>query len=352
MGTGEATRVRWGVIGAGGIARRRTIPEGIVPARNATLATVYDTRDCEAIARSFDARPCRSESDLLASDIDAVYIATPVHGHVEQVLAAAAAGKHVLCEKPLGLDVAEAQRVVEACDAAGVKLGVGLLMRFHACHRTALDLVKQSRLGRMVLGRAQLSCWYPATAGAWRQQPGLGGGGSLIDMGCHCIDLLEMFFGRTRRVMCMAGRVVQDYPVEDTATVLLEFESGAQGMVDCLFNVPDESVQNRLELYGSEGSILAAGTLGQDAGGEMMWRRRADGKGYDAQQTRGGEGAVAISPTPINTYRAQIEAFSDAVLNDEAPPVDGRAGLWNQRVIAACYESARSGAAVEPSVSS
>src|SRR5690606_25414334 len=110
--------------------------------------------------------------------------------------------------------------------------------------------------------------------------------------------------------------VVQDYPVEDTATVLLEFESGAQGMVDCLFNVPDDCVQNRLELYGSEGSILAAGTLGQDAGGHMVWRSRVRQGGYDAQQARGGDGAVAISPTPVNTYLAQIEAFSDAVLND------------------------------------
>jgi predicted dehydrogenase len=351
MGTAKATRVRWGVIGAGGIARRRTIPEGILPSSNAVLAAVYDPRDCEAIAREFDAQACSSESELFASDIDAVYIATPVHRHVEQVLAAAAAGKHVLCEKPLGLDVAEAQRIVDACEAADVKLGVGLLMRFHACHRAALDLVRQSRLGRMVLGRAQLSCWYPAMAGAWRQEPGLGGGGSLIDMGCHCIDLLEMFLGRSRRVMCMAGRVVQDYPVEDTATVLLEFESGAQGMVDCLFNVPDESVQNRLELYGSEGSILAAGTLGQDAGGEMVWRSRARQGGYDARQARSGDGAVVISPTPVNTYRAQIEAFSDAVLNDAAAPVDGHAGLWNQRVIAACYESARTGSAVDLSIS-
>jgi predicted dehydrogenase len=350
MGTGEA-RVRWGVIGAGGIARRRTIPEGITPARNAMLVSVYDTRQCEAIAQEFNAHACSSESELLNSDIDAIYIATPVHRHVDQVLAAAAAGTHVLCEKPLGLDVAQAQRIVDACDAAGVKLGVGLLMRFHAQHRAALDLVRQSRLGRMVLGRAQLSCWYPAMAGAWRQEPALGGGGSLIDMGCHCIDLLEMFLGRTRRVMCMAKRVVQDYPVEDTSTVLLDFEGGAQGMVDCLFNVPDESVQNRLELYGSEGSILAAGTLGQDAGGEMIWRPRAGGSGYDAQQARGVDGAVTLAPTPINTYRAQIEAFSDAVLTDVDPPVDGRAGLWNQRVIAACYESARTGAVVELSVS-
>jgi predicted dehydrogenase len=336
--------IKWGVIGAGGIARRRTIPEGIIPSRNATLSAVFDVRDCDEIARQFGAKACRNEEELLRQDIDAVYIATPVHRHVDQALRAAAAGKHVLCEKPLGLDVPEAERIVAACDQAGVKLGVGLLMRFHAFHREALRLVQDGRLGRMVLGRAQLSCWYPPMDGAWRQDASLAGGGSLIDMGCHCIDLLEMFLGRTRGVMCMTGRVVQDYPVEDTATVLLEFESGTQGVVDCLFNVPDESVKNRLELYGSDGSILAEQTLGQDAGGRMVFHPRASRADYNATQSRGpGDGAEPIAPTPVNTYRAQIEAFSDAILNDTPPPVDGRAGLWNQRVIAACYESARTG---------
>jgi predicted dehydrogenase len=336
-------RINWGVIGAGGIARRRTMPEGIIPARNATLAAVFDVRDCDAIARQFDAKACGDETELLRQDIDAVYIATPVHRHVEQAVAAAAAGKHVLCEKPLGLNVAEAQRIVAACDTAGVKLGVGLLMRFHAHHQAALSIVQDGRLGKMALGRAQLSCWYPPIVGAWRLDERLGGGGSLIDMGCHCIDLLEMFLGRTRSVMCMAGRVVQDYPVEDTATVLLEHDNGAQGMVDCLFNVPDASVRNRLELYGSDGSILAEQTLGQDPGGTMMLHASATATAYNAKQARSADGAQVISPPPINTYRAQIEAFSDAILNDTPPPIDGQAGLWSQRVLAACYESARTG---------
>lgn len=336
-------KIKWGVIGAGGIARRRTIPEGILPASNATLVAVFDVCDCDAIARQFNAKACRDEAELLRQEIDAVYIATPVHRHVDQVLQAAAEGKHVLCEKPLGLDSHEAQRIVAACKQAGVKLGVGLLMRFHAFHREALRLVEQGALGRMALGRAQLSCWYPPIEGAWRQNESLSGGGSLMDMGCHCVDLLEMFLGRTRSAMCMMGRVVQDYEVEDTATVLLEFENGAQGMVDCLFNVPDESVKNRLELYGSGGSILAEQTLGQDPGGKMSLFSRVSGSGYDAQQARTTDGIQTISPTPINTYRAQVEAFCDAILNDTSPPVDGEAGLWNQRVLAACYESARTG---------
>ncbi len=336
------SKVRWGVIGAGGIARRRTIPEGILAAANASLSAIYDVRDVEAIASEFGARPCHTIDQLLKSDIDAVYIATPVHHHLEHVLAAARAVKHVLCEKPLGLDVPQARQMVDGCRASRVKLGVGLLMRFHSCHQQAKRLINDGRIGSPVLGRAQLSCWYPPMPGAWRQDPKLGGGGSLIDMGCHCIDLLEMFFGPTRRVMCMTGRLVHDYDSEDTATVLLEFASGARGMVDCLFNVPDESVANRLELYGSQGSILAEGTIGQSPGGKMVLRERAGTAGYSAAQARSaGEQGQAIAPEPVNTYRAQIEGFSQSVLDDAPPPVAGEAGLWNQRVLAACYRSAR-----------
>lgn len=339
-------KIRWGVIGAGGIARRRTIPEGILTAENSELACVFDVRDCDAIAAQFKTRAGKSVEEVRQSDIDAVYIATPVNLHAQQVLAAARAGKHVLCEKPLGLDLAEAQSMVECCEKAGVKLGVGLMMRFHAHHRAAMDLLKSGKLGTPVLGRAQLSCWYPPIPNAWRQSASEGGGGALMDLGAHCIDLLEMFFGRAVRVFCSTGRVVQSYEVEDAAVVTLEFENGAKGIVDCFFNVPDESSKNRLELYGSQGSILAEGTIGQSPGGQMIWHSRISSGAYDAAQTRQAESSQAISPPPVNVYRAEIEGFADAILRNINPPVSGRDGLWNQKVLAACYESARSGQSV------
>lgn len=343
------SKIRWGVIGAGGIARRRTIPEGILPADNAVLTAVYDIKDCARIAEEFRVAACASESELLGrSDVDAVYIATPVLHHLRQVELAAKAGKHVLCEKPLGLNPQQAERAEEVCERAGVRLGVGLLMRFHASHCAARALVQQGAIGRPVLGRAQLSCSYPPIPGAWRQDPAQGGGGSLMDMGCHCIDLLEMMFGPARRVYCTTAQLVHSYSVEDSAVVLLDFENGAKGIVDCLFNVPDQAVLNRLELYGSAGSILAEGTIGQSGGGTMTFRGTASrAAAYDADQARAAnDGATSISPDPVSPYRAQIEAFSAAVLAGTMPPVDGRAGLWNQRVVAACYESARTGRAV------
>jgi predicted dehydrogenase len=338
-------RAKWGVLGSAGIAFRRTIPEGILKADNAALAAVFDTNAAAnlSVAQAFGAKACRDEHELLVSDCDIIYVATPVAAHCGQIVRAAEAGKHVFAEKPLGLSVADAQRAVDACRENGVKLGVGFMMRFQSQHQEAARLIREGRLGAPVFARAQLSCWYPPIEGAWRQNPATGGGGSLMDMGGHCIDLLEMFFGRARAVCCMTARLVQKYPSEDTAVALLDFESGAKGVVDTLFNIPDAGCRNRLELYGSRGSLLAEGTIGQGEAGDMTGCFEEAGRAYDAQQARGAAGAVRIAPPPVNMYRAEVEAFSRAVLEGNAPPVDGEAGLWSQIVLTAAYESAATG---------
>jgi len=340
--------IKWGVLGSGGIARRRTIPEGLIPARNATLVSVFDIDPAAnaEVARQFSAHPAPGIAALLDTDIDAVYIATPPAVHREQALACAAAGKHVLCEKPLGLAVADAEAMIAACTRARVRLGTAFMMRFHAQHQAALQLIRSGRLGQPVLARAQLSCWYPPLPGAWRQDPELGGGGSLMDMGGHCIDLLEMFFGPATTVSCLTHRTVHGYASEDSAVVSLQFANGALGMVDAFFCVPDDASQNRLELYGSRGSILARDTIGQGAQGEMTAFLDEAAGSYDARQTRATGGGLAVDPTPVNPYLAEIEEFSRAVLEDRDPSHNAALGLRSQRVLAACYESARRGQAL------
>ncbi len=300
----------------------------------------------QEVAKEFGAEAFLDYGELLDSDCDAVYIATPVHLHRDQVVRAAEAGKHVLCEKPLGLKVADAEQMVKACRSNGVKFGVGLMMRFHAQHQAAMEMVKSGAIGTPVFGRAQLSCWYPPIEGAWRQDPATGGGGTLVDLASHCIDLLEMMFGPARSVRCAIGNLVQDYKSEDASVVMLEFANGAMGVVDTLFNVPDASSKNRLELYGSKGSILAEGTIGQGEIGTMTAYIEGDDSGYDAQQTRDAGEGRAIAPEPVNMYRAEIEAFSGAILNDTEPPAGPDAGLHSQKVLAACYESANTGVTV------
>jgi predicted dehydrogenase len=344
-----SNKIKWGVIGSGGIARRRTIPEGISRARNGELSVVFDinAQVNTEVAKEFDAEEAGSIEALLGTDIDAVYIATPPRFHPGQVHSCAKAGKHVLCEKPLGMSVAESEEIIAICKQMGVKLGCVFMMRFVSQHQEAMSLIKKGRLGRPTYARAQLSCWYPPIEGAWRQDPTTGGGGSLIDMGGHCIDLLEMFFGRISRVSCFINNTIHDYKSEDSAAAMVFFENGAIGTVDTFFCIPDNSSKNVLELFGSRGSILAKGTIGQGTAGEMVAFLEREGKAYDAQQVRAEAEGMVISPAEINTYKAEIEDFSQAIIEDREPLVGGEAGLRNQKIIEACYKSAKLGKVVE-----
>jgi len=340
--------IKWGVIGSGGIARRRTIPEGIIYAKNAKLISVYDiNQDANnAIAKEFNAIASRNMKDLLNTEIDAVYVASPVNMHLEHTVVSAKAGKHVFCEKPLGLTIDETEKMIKTGKDSGIYIGTGFMMRFTAQHQAALKLIQDGNLGKPVYGRGQLSCWYPPIPGAFRQDPKSGGGGSLIDMGSHCIDLLEMFFGNVKKVSCFINNSVQDYKSEDSALVSLFFENGAMGSVDSYFCIPDNSSKNMLELYGSKGSILANGTIGQGSSGEMTAYLEDNITGYDAQQTRNTGEGIAINPAPVNPYRAEIEEFSSAILQNREPVNNASIGLQNQKVITACYKSAKTGKVV------
>jgi len=342
-------KIRWGVIASGGIARRRTIPEGILPARNAELVAVWgrNNRTNSEVAKQFGVRAVDTLADLLALDLDAVYIASPNHAHLEQTCRAASAGKHVFCEKPLGLNVTEAKRMVQVCRKAGVNLGTAFMMRYHSQHQAALRLIQDGRLGKPVYARAQLSCWYPPLRGAWRQITNLGGGGALMDLAGHCIDLLEMFFGPVVSISCLINHTIHRYETEDSGAVLVRFKNGALATVDTFFCIRDHSSKNRLELYGSRGSILAQDTIGQDDRGEMVAFLEAVGKRYDAKQTRGPKGGIVINPKPVNTYRAEIEEFSQALLDGRNTTESARRGLRSQIILEACYRSAESSRVVQ-----
>jgi len=341
-------QINWGVIGSGGIAMRRTIPEGIVPAEHAKLVSVFDIDQAvnDAVAREFNAIAAQSLEDLLRSEIEVVYVASPANMHHDQVITCARSGKHVFCEKPLGMTTAESENMIKVCKKQGVVLGAGFMMRYLAQHQAALQLIQSGKLGKCVYGRAQLSCWYPPIEGAWRQSPETGGGGSLMDMGSHCIDLLEMFFGKIKSVSGFINNNVHPYKSEDSAIVSLFFENGAMGTVDTYFCIPDNSSKNILELYGSKGSILARGTIGQGSSGEMMAYLEERETGYDAQQARNAGEGLVINPQPVNTYQAEIEEFSLAILENREPLNNAAIGLQNQKILDACYKSARIGKVV------
>ncbi|MBI3947030.1 MAG: Gfo/Idh/MocA family oxidoreductase [Armatimonadetes bacterium] len=341
--------VNWGVIGCGGIADRRTIP-GLMEAKNARLVAVMDQVP-EATQRVKAKHACPKAYDtveaLLADqEIQAVYIATPVFAHKDQVIAAAQAGKHVLVEKPLALNSAQGREMLAVVKAAGVYATEGYMMKFHSLHQRAKEIIASGALGKIVLMRAQLSCWYPEIPGAWRQDPALGGGGALMDMATHLYDLMRWFVGEVREVTALVDTLVFNYKSEDASTMLLRFEGGTHGFVDAFFCVPDASVLSRLEVYGSRGSILAEGTIGQGSGGTMVAYLEEGDKGYDADQTREAADVKPqpITAEPVNPYTAEIEYLSRCIEEKRAPEINTlEEGLRTLVIAEAAYRSARTG---------
>jgi len=345
--------IKWGVLGAGGIARRRTIPEGIVAAVNAELVAVMDVVPdvVQEVATEFNATACATVDELLAIEgLQAVYIASPANMHVEQFIQCAEAGKHILCEKPLANTLGQAEKMVAAANKAGVKVTEGYMMRFHPLHHHARERVASGKLGTVTCIRGQLSCWYPPMEGAWRQDPQQGGGGSLMDMGTHIFDLMQYILGeKIVSITAMTGSLVQDYPVEDSAVAICRFESGCQGIAESYFNARDESCPRRLEIYGTGGSILADGTIGQ-GGGTMSEILLGADSGYDAAQARDGETASFkdVDPGEYNMYRAEIEYLSQCILDDRTPEMNTlEGGLQILRLADAAYRSSEEGVRVD-----
>ncbi|MGB9642392.1 MAG: Gfo/Idh/MocA family protein [Candidatus Ratteibacteria bacterium] len=341
-------KLKWGVIGSGGIAFRRTIPEGIIPADNAELVAVCDVN--EEMARKsgekFHVRYYTDEDQLIGDpEVEAVYIATPAYLHFKQAEKILKAKKHALVEKPITLKVEEGKKLVSLAKRNKVKLGVDFMMRFNTINRKIREMVLSGELGTIVMARAQLSCWYPPIKGAWRQIPSLGGGGSFIDMGCHCMDLLEFILdSRIKEITCMIDTLVHKYPVEDTAIALARFANGAIGVIDSCFSIPDNSSKNVLEIYGSRGSVIAMGTIGQSPDGDATAYLETETRGYDAQQQRQlVSTSKKIEAEPFNTYRAQIESFSRSVIEDTEVFNSGTDGVRNQALILAAYKSAKTG---------
>ncbi len=342
-------KIKWGVIGCGGIAYRRTIP-GMMLSENSELVAVMDTNFemAQKAKDEFGAKYAFAtvEEVLALEEVDAVYIATPVFCHKAQAIAAAKAKKHILLEKPMGLTVAEAQEITACCDAEGVKIGVGLLMRFSAYHQAMKELIAAGTIGEVVSMRAQFTCWYPDIEGSWRQDKSKSGGGALVDMGIHCIDLLQYISGlKAEAVSCFAQTQTFNYPVDDSAALLMKMNNGSTAYVDANFNIPDDAARCRMEFYGTKGSMLAEGTIGQDERGTVEVIT-SDATEYDAQQNREEKASTFIEVTTGNMYEKEISSFAASILEDTAPEVPASDAIFVQKVVENAYASSEQGCVV------
>jgi len=337
-------KLKWGVIGCGGIARRKTIP-GMMEAKNLELVSVMDSvlSVAEEVKDEFGAKYAfdNYEAILAQDEIEAVYIASPVFFHKEQAIAAAKAKKHILLEKPMAMTVEDAEEIKKALEENGVKLGVGFLMRFHGYHQEIKNIIADGKIGDIVSMRGQFTCWYPDIEGAWRQKKATSGGGALVDMGIHVIDLLQYLSGlKAVEVVAFNQTQTFNYEVDDSSGVIMKMDNGSIAYVDSNFNIPDAASVAKLEIYGTKGSIVASGTLAQAEVGTVNVLISDDSLAYDANQTRDEIVPLSLEGTPLgNMYTKEVEQFGDAVINGTEVPVTPESAIYDQKVVEAAYKS-------------
>jgi predicted dehydrogenase len=336
-------KIKWGVIGAGGIADRRTIP-GLLAAENAALESVMEVSAelAERLASKYGVNKYfTSEAELLADpDIDAVYIASPVVFHLDQICAAADAGKHILVEKPVALCAVDAEKAVAYCEQKGVKLAAGFMMRFAAFHQKLKQLLENNAIGDVVSISGQFTCWYPDIEGAWRQYKDQSGGGALMDMGVHLIDLIQYVCGeKIVEVAAMDQTRTFSYNVDDSSAILARLSGGAFCSINSNFNIPDEAAKWRMEFYGTKGRIIADETIGQVEGGRLELLSAGGDKAYDAAQNKQAFEAQSLSVELGNMYTKEIENFGDAILGRAALVSPAADAVYVQKVVEAAYES-------------
>ncbi len=331
-------KIRWGVIGSSGIAQKRTIP-GMLLAHNAECTAIMSTSQekVDAVGDSFgiSRRFITVESLLAQPDIDAVYIASPVYCHKEQVFAAADAGKHILLEKPMGLNPSDAEEMLHYCQMRNIKLGVAFMMRFHGAHEEVKRIIDEGGIGEVVSAHAIFNTNSVVVPGKWRQTKAWSGGGAMMDMGIHCIDLLQHLTGlRVEAVTAFCGNQIHQYPdVEDAGTVVMKMSNGAIFSVGANFNIPYQAGGSGFEIYGTTGSISAVRTLGQTETGHI----------YHINIERNDGEPEHITYDNKNMYTKQIEAFSDSVLFDLPVPVPAGDGVLDQKIVQAIYDSSENG---------
>lgn len=340
------SRLRLGVIGAGGIADRRTIP-GILLSETARLAAVMNPGEASAarLGAKYGVKHY-TDAEALARDpgVDAVYIASPLACHLTQALAVCEAGKPLLLEKPLGLTCKESLAIINAFEKARLPLAAGLMMRFGTRVRQMKQRLAAGEIGSLVSAYTRFSCWYPELPGAWRQRPETGGGGALLDMGIHVIDLLAYISGSpVVQVTAMNGNQTFSYPVEDASCALLKLENGALCSLQSHFNIPDEAADWRLDFFGTRGCLLGGGVLGQTDGGTLDVVALHETGGYDSAQ--GGARAARGRPEAEfgNLYTRQVDSFCRSVLDNTPLEAPAYAALQAQEVVEAAYRAGKSG---------
>ena len=233
-------RHNWIVIGIGDIATRRVIPAIQAEPRSRLYGLV--TRD-PAKAAAYDARVFATLAEALAdSAVHAVYVGTPVFLHAPQTIQSLRAGKHVLCEKPMAMNEAEARTMLQAAEQSGKTFGVAYYRRSYPKVQRAKQLLAAGAIGTPVLAELTSHAWFDGQGSrSWLVDPAKAGGGPLFDIASHRIDVLNFLFGQPLRVTAQLSNVVHHYAVEDNATVMIEYAGGSSRRGRCALALQGQS---------------------------------------------------------------------------------------------------------------
>jgi 1,5-anhydro-D-fructose reductase (1,5-anhydro-D-mannitol-forming) len=311
--------LNWIVIGIGDISIRRVIPAIQAEPRSRLYGQV--TRDPEKAA-PYGVRAWTTLDEALSdSAVDAVYVATPVFLHASQTIQSLRAGKHVLCEKPMAMNEAEARSMVQAAEESGRIFGVAYYRRTYPKVQRAKELLEAGVIGKPVL--AELTChgWFEGKKldekkldetepdRSWLLDPAKAGGGPLYDIASHRIDVLNYLFGQPERVTGHLSNAVHHYAVEDNATVMIDYAGGVRGIVDVRWH--SRIKRDECRIRGTEGEM----DLTPLNGPELIYPG----------------GHENLSPN-ANLHYPMIENFVDAVLGKYPLLASGASSLWTDWV--------------------
>ena len=334
--------IRWALLGPGRHAARSVIPQ-LRQAADTELVAVM-SRDAErgaGLARQHGIPRAYTTIEEVLRDpgIDAIYDATPDGLHAPHAIAAAAAGKHALIEKPLALSVREAKAAIAASARTGTRLGVVFNQRHEAVHQEARRLVQQGAIGEVKLAYVSipLRAATPRGAGApttWRNDPAFRAGGVLVSIGDHAYDTLAYLLGQEIETVCAFTDASQsDPPNERAASMLLKLSRGAIGYASASFVTP--FARRPFEIHGTAGSLIIENSYTYLTG--------APDEAMPTLTLVSEAGTTVKLFAPSECFRLEVEQFNRAIAGEGEPMTPAADGLRALAIGAALYESVHTG---------
>jgi predicted dehydrogenase len=311
--------LRFAIVGAGAIARAHEA--AFQSSKSATIVAVCDVNPtaAEELATRVGCDSYVAVEEMLArADFDAAVICTPPVSHEAIACQLSEGGKHVLCEKPLALNVQQARRMFEAAKDNGTVLTMASKFRYARDVRMAREIVMEGEIGELVFVENAFTS-HVDMRNRWNSNAAISGGGVLIDNGTHAVDVLRYFLGNLRDVQIVEGRRIQGLAVEDTVRLFVHNDQGVMGASDLSWSI-DKELGTFVRVYGSNGTVLVGWHESRlRRRGETEWR--TFGQGYDK----------------IQAFRDQLENFCDAIRGEAPLVVTARDSLASVEVIQAAY---------------